>query len=73
MQKNGRALGLAGWVRNLPDGRVEAYAEGAADALDNFEERLRRGPMMAEVRSVDVIDEAPSSKSGDRIERFEIR
>jgi acylphosphatase len=37
-------LGLAGRVRNLPDGRVEAAAAGGAEALDAFRSRLRQGP-----------------------------
>lgn len=38
-------LGLAGWVRNLPDGRsVEAEASGDAAALDAFASALREGP-----------------------------
>ncbi len=37
-------LGLAGFVRNLPDGRVEACAEGDEEALRKFLARLRQGP-----------------------------
>jgi len=46
--------GLHGWVRNLPDGRVEAQAEGDAEALDRFERALRHGPPAADVETVDV-------------------
>ena len=46
--------GLHGWVRNLPDGRVEAQAEGDAEALDRFERALRHGPPAARVEAVDV-------------------
>ena len=45
---------LHGWVRNLPDGRVEAQAEGDAEALDRFERALRHGPPAARVEAVDV-------------------
>ena len=50
--------GLHGWVRNLPDGRVEAQAEGDADALERFERALRRGPRGARVDNV-VVDSLP--------------
>ena len=38
-----RSLGVAGWVRNLPDGRVEIEAHGAPEALDRFVSRLESG------------------------------
>ena len=47
-----RAVGVCGWVRNLPDGRVEALAEGTGPALAEFESALRRGPDMAVVTNV---------------------
>jgi acylphosphatase len=37
-------LGVEGWVRNLPDGRVDVFAQGEKDVLDAFCERLREGP-----------------------------
>jgi acylphosphatase len=53
-------LGLAGWVRNLPDGRVEVEAEGSDDAMRFYAERLRKGPSQAHVRSCD--EGAPGSE-----------
>jgi acylphosphatase len=50
--------GVHGWARNLPDGRVEVWAEGEHEALERFEQRLRIGPPAARVDSVDVADEA---------------
>jgi len=47
-------IGVSGWVRNLPDGRVEALAEGTEEALAEFEAALRRGPDMALVTNVQV-------------------
>ncbi len=52
--------GATGWVRNLPDGRVEAFVEGDLDAVTRVERALRRGPSRARVEKVSVIDEGPS-------------
>ena len=58
--------GVGGWVRNLPDGRVEAFVEGDAEAVTRVERSLRTGPRGARVDSVSAIDEAPfSSRTGD--------
>jgi len=64
-----RELGLKGWVRNLSDGRVEAYAAGPAHHLEDFEARLRKGPPAGDVRGVDVED----ANVDARIEGFDIR
>jgi acylphosphatase len=64
-----RELGLAGWARNLSDGRVEVFAVGAVRKLSDFEGELRLGPLRAEVRSL-VIEEGALD---DRIEGFHIR
>lgn len=47
-----REIGLRGWVRNLPDGRVEVVAEGEPSALEALEVWLRQGPPMARVDDV---------------------
>lgn len=49
-----RRLGLAGWVRNLPDGRVEAEAEGERDALLRLVRFCERGPPAARVDRVET-------------------
>jgi len=54
--------GLHGWVRNLPDGRVEAQAEGEADAVERFERALRRGPAGARVDAVEVESVMPTGR-----------
>jgi acylphosphatase len=46
--------GVAGWVRNLPDGRVEVLAEGEAEAVERFERALRQGPPHARVDEVEA-------------------
>jgi len=52
VMQNAQTLGLAGWVRNLHDGRVEVVAEGPHEALDRLLAALRKGPMSAEVAEV---------------------
>ncbi|WP_367027506.1 acylphosphatase [Methylococcus sp. ANG] len=47
-------LGLTGWVRNLPDGRVELVAEGDAETVDALLAWCRRGPPLARVAGLDV-------------------
>ena len=68
-----RELGLKGWVRNLPDGRVEAYAVGPAKRLEDFESQLRKGPPAGEVRGVEVEDATYNTTLDARIEGFDIR
>lgn len=49
-------LGLAGWVRNLPDGRVEALLEGAEPAVQAMLAWLVRGPTAARVTGLQVVE-----------------
>lgn len=59
-------LGLAGWVRNDPDGSVRAHAEGAAGSVDEFVTWCRQGPTSARVERVRVVDvEANGATSFD--------
>ncbi|HMV34328.1 MAG TPA: acylphosphatase [Turneriella sp.] len=53
-----KELGLMGWVRNLPDGSVEAEAQGHEVTLADFEALLRRGPQLSRVDSL-VVAELP--------------
>ena len=62
-----RAEGLAGWVRNLPDGSVAVHAEGEAEALARFEWRLWQGPAMARVDDVAGEERVPEGTNGFRI------
>jgi acylphosphatase len=52
--------GATGWVRNLPDGSVEAWVEGEADAVTRLERALRAGPRGARVDRVYVDVEDPT-------------
>ena len=56
--------GVNGWVRNLPDGRVEVAADGDADAVERFERAIRHGPRGARVDQVDVFDDVPGTSAG---------
>ena len=47
-------LCIKGWVKNLPDGRVEVVAEGEKDKIDKLIEFLKQGPPAASVDNVDV-------------------
>ena len=51
--------GVAGWVRNLSDGRVEAVFEGPAGEVERLLDWARRGPRMAVVADVAVQPEQP--------------
>lgn len=53
-EKEARALGLSGWVRNTADGAVEAVAEGPRSALEAFLAWCRQGPPAARVDEVEV-------------------
>jgi acylphosphatase len=52
--------GVKGWVRNLSDGDVEAFIEGAADAVERMERTIRTGPPGARIMSVCVDTAAPT-------------
>jgi acylphosphatase len=49
-------LGLAGWIRNEPDGSVRAHAEGPDEAVDEFVAWCRQGPPAARVEDVTASD-----------------
>lgn len=63
-----RSLGLAGWVRNLPDGNVEAVFEGPEDHVGSMLRWCEQGPSGAQVGAVDVTWEHPVDDEG-----FEVR
>jgi len=62
-------LGVRGWVRNLPNGDVEVYAEADGAILARFREELERGPTSSEV---DAVTEVAAART-DRYSSFEIR
>jgi acylphosphatase len=62
-----RAHGVAGWIRNLPDGTVEAVFEGEPSAVETVLRWCEHGPRVAHVEAVDVSDEEPDGSNGFRI------
>ena len=58
VKREAELAGLRGWVRNLDDGNVEVWAQGARAELDALQGRLWEGPRWAEVRGVDVMEAA---------------
>ena len=71
VQRRAEELGLDGWVKNLPDGRVRVEAAGSPEVLDRFERMLWDGPPGARVASVQAnrTDGEPDSR-GFRVEFF---
>lgn len=66
-RRQAQVRGVAGWVRNRPDGSVEAVLEGTPEAVDAVVAWARTGPPAAVVADVDVQDEAPEGLTGFRV------
>jgi acylphosphatase len=63
-RERARSRGVAGWVRNVPDGTVEAAFEGPREAVESMIAWCRRGPSGAEVDNVEVSWEEPRGEEG---------
>jgi acylphosphatase len=59
-------LGLKGWAKNLPDGRVEVVTEGDATAIERFARWAREGTTRARVTGVEATTEVPEGIAGFR-------
>ncbi len=66
-----RGLGLSGYCRNLPDGRVEVFADGEKAVIAFLIERLQAGPRMAEVEEVQVAWGEGSKEAKPFVIRYE--
>jgi acylphosphatase len=64
VRREAAAARVAGWVRNRPDGAVEAALEGPPAAVDRVITVCRRGPPRAQVDGVEVIEEVPEGLAG---------
>lgn len=53
-RKVAESCNVTGWVRNLPDGRVEGVIEGEEEAVKQVEDFIHRGPELAQVTAVSV-------------------
>lgn len=67
-----RTLGLAGWVRNRPDGTVEVAAQGDGEMLERLRDMLRAGPNGATVTAVDDVRENEQTEEDDLARPFTI-
>ena len=63
-----RALGISGWVRNRPDGSVEAVVDGAPDTVEAIIDRARQGSAASRVADV-VIGDAPDEPLSGFVKR----
>ena len=58
MRHEAERLGLKGWVRNLPDGRVEAVFEGEEESVKRLVDFCGHGPLGARVKGTNVVWES---------------
>ncbi len=66
---NAEEAGVFGWVKNLPDGRVEAVFEGPVDHIREMVNRCEQGPGASRVDNVDVTVEDATNE----FDEFEVR
>lgn len=63
-QDRAASLGLGGWVRNNPDGTVEAEFEGERERVESMIDWCRKGPALAEVEHLEVAWVEPRDEPG---------
>jgi len=68
-----KRLGLSGWVRNLPDARVELLAQGEEKALKSLLSWAHEGPSLAHVEHVDIHWSSAREAHHETFSTFEIR
>ncbi|HDN97703.1 MAG: acylphosphatase [Candidatus Omnitrophota bacterium] len=64
-QRIARANNICGWVKNLPDGRVEIIAEGDEKDMDNFLKQLKEGHLGRNIEKIDKYEEEYEGKYTD--------
>ena len=65
-------LDLKGWVKNLPDGRVEIVCEGSRERIEGFLEKIRRSSLGPGIRRVACSWEEPTNEFGDFTVEFQL-
>jgi acylphosphatase len=68
MRRRAESAGVDGWVRNTPEGSVEAVFEGESEVVETLVDFSRSGPSRAQVASIEVEEERPEGLTG-----FEVR
>jgi acylphosphatase len=66
-RRQAQAHGVTGWVRNRPDGAVEAVFEGEPEAVEAMIGWARKGPPAAEIDQVEVTEEEPAGERSFRV------
>jgi len=66
-QRTAAGLNIGGWVRNLPDGTVEAQVEGTAENVDTMLKWLEHGPERASVTHLDIAEQTPSGATSFQV------
>jgi acylphosphatase len=67
VRERAEASGVAGWVRNRPEGTVEAVFEGTSESVAALVRFCETGPPHAQVEDLEVTEERPSGESGFRV------
>lgn len=65
-----QSYGLSGWVRNLPDGRVEVFLQGDRDVVWQLLKELWYGPPAGRVDRMEVLKEVPNHEERDFTVRY---
>ena len=68
-ERAAKKAGVFGWVRNLPDGRVETVVEGSDDAVERYLSEIRKGPFGSRVTDVAVEDRQPGNFDSFEVNR----
>ncbi|HSW87603.1 MAG TPA: acylphosphatase [Candidatus Saccharimonadales bacterium] len=61
VKSHARKMGITGWVKNLPDGSVEAILQGDTAKIEEMITLCKKGPFLAEVKDVEVLWEEATS------------
>ncbi len=67
IKENADRLSLKGFVRNLPDGKVEVFLQGDSDKVNEMIKRCRQGPRFSQIKNVEVKDEKLQEFAGFKI------